>query len=133
MVLDLDCVRDVLLTVERLSEFDSSMSYKPLSVEDIHGALPGYPLHIVYYTLLKLEDAGYIYALNGNPKKLVQQYDLRAFTVLDLTFSGSEYLNAVRSPDSWNKIKPYARDLTFEGIKFALGKLALKAIPFLTS
>ena len=130
MTIDLECVRDVLLTIERLALFDSSLSYKPLSVKDIHEELPDYQIHIVYYTLLKLEEAGYIYTLNGNPKNISLPHNIQALTVLDLTFSGSEYLNAVRDQTVWGELKPFAKSLTLEGIKAAAIKLVLGALPF---
>lgn len=105
MKLNMDCIRDVLLKLEEETEFKSDFSYRSILAEDFCGKFEKYSPHEVYHTLLKLEEAGYIYTLNGNPKNINWSHNPKGLIVLDITFSGSEFLNTIRDPKAWRFVK----------------------------
>lgn len=83
MKLNYDCVRSVLLTVETIFE-----------------QLPKYEDNEILYTIEKLKEAGYINA--------ALQFAAGHFidgAVSSTTYSGHEYLDNIREPDVWRKVK----------------------------
>ena len=108
MRLDPNCVRSVLLELEE----------KPLGIylpEELEKSVESYGIENVEYTVIKLEEAGYIRA--GISKTLSSDYEI--FGIFDITFTGHEFLNSVRSPSVWERLK----DSTLDG-----GSACLKVI-----
>ena len=100
MKLNADCVRSVLLELEE----------KPLDnylPEDLSESVEKYGAENVEYTILKLQEAGYIHA--GITRTLSGDYEI--FGIFDITFQGHEFLNSIRSPSVWERLK----DSTLEG------------------
>lgn len=62
MKLNYDCVRSVLLTVEKSKTIDEELNINPLTVETIFEQLPKYEDNEILYTIEKLKEAGYINA-----------------------------------------------------------------------
>ena len=100
MKLNYDCVRSVLLTVEKSKTIDEELNLNPLAVETIFEQLPKYEDSEILYTIEKLKEAGYINA--------VLQFGAGHFidgAVSSITYSGHEYLDNIREPDVWRKVK----------------------------
>ena len=100
MKLNYDCVRSVLLTVEKSKTIDEELNLNPLTVETIFEQLPKYEDNEILYTIEKLKEAGYINA--------VLQFAAGHFiygAVSSITYSGHEYLDNIREPDVWRKVK----------------------------
>ena len=100
MKLNYDCVRSVLLTVEKSKTIDEELNLNPLAVETIFEQLPKYEDNEILYTIEKLKEAGYINA--------VLQFAAGHFidgTVSSITYSGHEYLDNIREPEVWRKVK----------------------------
>lgn len=100
MKLDAECVRSVLLELEE----------KPLGVylpDDLSESFSKYGMENVEYAILKLNEAGYIRA--GISETLSGDYEI--FGILDITFNGHEFLNSIRSPSVWERLK----DSTLDG------------------
>lgn len=100
MKLDAECVRSVLLELEE----------KPLGVylpDDLSESVSKYGMENVEYAILKLNEAGYIRA--GISETLSGDYEI--FGILDITFNGHEFLNSIRSPSVWERLK----DSTLDG------------------
>ena len=96
MKLNYDCVRSVLLTVEKSKTIDEELNLNPLTVEQ----LPKYEDNEILYTIEKLKEAGYINA--------ALQFAAGHFidgAVSSTTYSGHEYLDNIREPDVWRKVK----------------------------
>lgn len=100
MVLNPDCVRDVLLSIE------SCGFGERLTLEKLCEKAPQYSEEDLWYTCLKLEEGGYI--------------DLITFTALrmpmpgikeikSLTYQGHEFLDSVREDKNWGKVKLVAK------------------------
>lgn len=129
MKLNMDCVRDVLLELEKETEFRSDFSYRPILAGNFCRQFEKYAPHEVYHTLLKLEEAGYIYVLNSNPKNMNQPHNPQYMEILDLTFSGGQFLSSIKNQSVWNKISPFASGLTFDMIKRFAWEIISKNLP----
>lgn len=100
MKLNYDCVRSVLLTVEKSKTIDEELNINPLTVETIFEQLPKYEDSEILYTIEKLKEAGYINA--------ALQFAAGHFidgAVSSITYSGHEYLDNIREPEVWRKVK----------------------------
>ena len=100
MKLNYDCIRSVLLTVEKSKTIDEELNLNPLAVETIFEQLPKYEDSEILYTIEKLKEAGYINA--------ALHFAVGHFidgTVSSITYSGHEYLDNIREPEVWRKVK----------------------------
>lgn len=98
MKLNLDCIRDILICMEKqpLNE--------ELAFEDLVDALaPPYTSDIIEYTCLKLKEAGFIRA-----RTLSDCFSEDVVSVIDITFSGHQFLANIRSEKTWHKVKHIA-------------------------
>ena len=100
MKLNYDCVRSVLLTVEKSKTIDEELNLNPLAVETIFEQLPKYEDNEILYTIEKLKEAGYINAaLHFAAGHFIDG------AVSSITYSGHEYLDNIREPEVWRKVK----------------------------
>lgn len=100
MKLNYDCVRSVLLTVEKSKTIDEELNLNPLAVETIFEQLPKYEDSEILYTIEKLKEAGYINAaLHFAAEHFIDG------AVSSITYSGHEYLDNIREPEVWRKVK----------------------------
>lgn len=98
MVLNEDCVRDVLLKVEAAGLLDR------ITEETLHAKLPSYTEDEICYTCYQLGDAGYL-----DIRK--KRYILKASVyVTGLTYKGHQFLNQIRDDTIWAKVKKLAKD-----------------------
>ena len=100
MKLNYDCVRSVLLTVEKSKTIDEELNLNPLTVETIFEQLPKYEDNEILYTIEKLKEAGYI---NATIQFAAGHY-IDGF-ISSITYSGHEYLDNIRDPKVWRKVK----------------------------
>ena len=100
MVLNPDCVRDVLLCVEHCG-FGERMNLAKLQER-----LPDYTEEDLWYTCIKLEEGGYLDLMTAQylrmPIPSIKQIN-------DLTYSGHEFLNIIREQGTWDKVKCVAK------------------------
>ena len=100
MKLNYDCVRSVLLTVEKSKTIDEELNLNPLAVETIFEQLPKYEDSEILYTIEKLKKAGYINAaLHFAAGHFIDG------AVSSITYSGHEYLDNIRESEVWRKVK----------------------------
>lgn len=100
MKLNYDCVRSVLLTVEKSKTIDEELNINPVTVETIFEQLPKYEDSEILYTIEKLKEAGYINAaLHFAAGHFIDG------TVSSITYRGHEYLDNIREPEVWRKVK----------------------------
>lgn len=100
MRLNYDCARSVLLTVEKSKTIDEELNLNPLTVETIFEQFPKYEDNELLYTIEKLKEVGYINA--------ALQFAAGHFidgAVSSITYSGHEYLDNIREPEVWRKVK----------------------------
>lgn len=105
MKLDYDCVRDLLLEVEKL-DFGEYFSTKDLIAMNYSEDL-NYPTEALMYTAKILCDGGY---LEAEIEEVFQQpIEVNVCNIYSLTFKGHEYLNSVRDTSIWKKFKEIAK------------------------
>lgn len=94
MKLNLECVRDLMLTVESLANGEND----PFELcEDLPGQLQPYIFEEVEYHLHQCCDAGYI--------ELGNQYIDGSCEIYGLTWRGHDALAAIMNPDAYHKAK----------------------------
>lgn len=100
MVLDPDCVRDVLLSVEACSFGER------ITLDSLGNKLPKYSAETLWYTCLKLQEGGYLDLISARvmrmPMPAIQQ-------IKGLTFNGHEFLDSIREDGNWGKVKSVAK------------------------
>lgn len=110
MVLDPDCVRDVLLSVE------ASSFGERITLNSLRDKIPQYSEETLWYTCLKLQEGGYLDLISAPvmrmPMPAIQQ-------IKGLTFYGHEFLDSIREDGNWGKVKSVAK----EAGTFSIGSL----------
>lgn len=118
MVLSSDCIRDVLIAVEKMQQYvtneDGEIVKKDLLIGDLYSALPMYSKEDVYYTLFSLDQAGLV-----SISTRWASDSLYSCAINYLTFSGHEFLAKIRDADRWHGIKkalPAIRNYSLDAI-----------------
>lgn len=116
MKLKIECVKDVMEELEGLPIGAHTLGSFKNSIAK-HGQ------EDVLYTVTKLSEAKYI---NG---EYLRTLDGRAHfgSIYDLTFSGHEFLNSIRTPGVWERIKGAAGDGGTACLK-AIGDVAMEML-----
>ena len=101
MKLDLNCVRDSLLTLEKWLVLNDQLEFIFLDLNEImeSAEMQKYTKPDVAYTLVMLEEAGFI--------KAVIDYGCDEISELDVirhTYQGHQFLETIRPKDTWDKI-----------------------------
>lgn len=110
MKMNLDCMRDILLAVESLG-FDATLNFNDLAEK-----LPDYSEEELHYGCAKLYEAKLIVLVNFDIDGSIIP---RTHEILDITFSGHEFLAKIRDKNRWSKIKSGAsaiRDYSLSAI-----------------
>lgn len=94
MKLNPECMRDILLSMEDV-EYQKS-----LPVEQLYSSLTDYSQDEINYSVLKLEEAGFIDAT-------LIPYDggILVIEINDITYRGHEFLADIRSDSIWQNVK----------------------------
>ena len=96
MKLDPNCIRDILLEIEK-QPFQSTLSVSKLSE-----TLKKYDKDEISYCCLKLYEANYI---DITTVTMCGSYMPGIKSINDITFDGHEFLNNIRSDSVWNNVK----------------------------
>ena len=101
MKLDINCIRDVLLSLEEHLVLDENLKYNDLTIQSLYskGDLEQYTLQDVAYTVSILEEAGFI---DGSIKLINKQIYFSSIT--SLTFEGHQFLDSIRPTPIWKKV-----------------------------
>ncbi len=100
MKLNYDCIRSVLLYLEKAVTIDNDLKIVIVRVEDIFEELPKYENNEILYSLSKLNEAGYINAqLRFASGSFVDGY------VSGITYAGHDFLEKVRDNKTWTNVK----------------------------
>ena len=100
MKLNYDCARSVLLTVEKSKTIDEELNLNPLTLETIFEQFPKYEDNEILYTIENLKEVGYI-----NATVSFAAGHFIEGTVSCITYSWHEYLDNIREPEVWRKVK----------------------------
>lgn len=110
MKLDISCIRDILLFLESepflITNDSGDIEVSGVWFPQIRKALPQYPQEQIYYTLARLDEAGFL--------DLSTQWagdSMNLCCVNYITFSGHEFLEKVRPPTVWEKTSGIAGKL----------------------
>jgi hypothetical protein len=116
MKLNHDCIRDLLLFLENNLTINSFGEHNEIQIKYITAKeeLEKYSKEDIYYSSIKLVEAEFLNALYKN----ALADDL---IITDITWNGHDYINSIRDPKVWSKIKEKAGDLS--NIAFDLVKL----------
>lgn len=107
MQLNPDCIRDILFTVE-------SMDYGTVyTLSKLCEKLHDYSEEELNYHCLQLIDAG---LLNAKAINVMGCVTPQTWRILDLTYSGHQFLADVRSDTTWNKTKNIAKSVGSESL-----------------
>lgn len=102
MKLDCDCVREILIEVEK-KPFHTS-----LTLDDLYEAIPRFSSDEIEYCCLKLNEANF---LNLITVPIRGQLTHGIKSINDLTFYGHEFLSDIRNDSTWNKTKEIAKNI----------------------
>lgn len=100
MKLNIDCMRDILLSME------SADYQQSLDIDELHEKLKQYPPDDIDYSIIKLEEAGFI-------KALIREYNngIAIISINDITYNGHQFLSDIRSDSVWDKIKAISKEI----------------------
>lgn len=118
MILNPDCIRAVLLEVEKswkIEEYDNVLQMGSINIEDLYKALPKYSKADIFYAAYNLDQIGYLdlsitWADGGIPYYCVINH---------MNYAGREFLDQIRDNKHWGLIK--------KGLS-AVGNYSLNAI-----
>ena len=101
MKLDINCVRDTLITLESWLVLNDNLEFLCLGLDEINKSseMLKYTKPEVAYTLVLLKEAGFIEARVDYSSGRIYELD-----VIRLTFSGHQFLDTIRPQSTWNKI-----------------------------
>lgn len=101
MKLDLDCIRDTLITLEKWLVLNDELQFVYLSLEEIckSSEMLKYSKPDIAYTLVMLKEADFINAIIDYGCDGICELD-----VFRLTFTGHQFLDTIRPQPTWNKI-----------------------------
>lgn len=114
MKLDLNCMRDVLLYLEEWLVLDDDLNFHTLDISDLckGGILLKYHASDIAYTVIKLEEAGFITAS-------IQYVSGQIYWIgiSSLTFEGHQFLDTIRPASTWDKILSICDKTELKSIK----------------
>lgn len=118
MVLNVDCVRDVLLCVENSQEVfvndDGNVAKGTLWIDSVYDALPQYSKADIFYALYNLDQAGYV-----SIKVHWLAGCVNSCAINHMTYAGHEFLEKIRPETVWEKTT---------GIAGKVGSFSLKTL-----
>lgn len=105
MQLNPDCIRDILLTVEKHATFDDDVEPKDFVAD---GLPQKYGEQQLLYHIRQASEAGLLDRVD---------YFAIGFSIRDLTPKGHEFLANIRSDNNWNKTKEVAAKVGSTSLK----------------
>lgn len=114
MILDHECVRSVLLEVEKCG-MQERITFRLLC-----DRLPDYPTDTIWYTCLKLDEGGFLDIITASQLRMVMP---SVVEVKCLTYQGHEFLDTIRENGTWAKVKDTAKKAGVFSLE-SLGKIA---------
>lgn len=101
MKLNVDCIRDILLTVESVTNFSTPMEYHTELLN--YNLLEKYSNEDIQYHIKQCDLSGLL--------TKVHWYLDGSCTIIDLSPEGHKFLSDIRSDNNWNKTKSIAKDI----------------------
>lgn len=107
MKLDLKCVRDILMLCEDFDFLSYDLEWVPLSLHYFLQKLPCYKKNQIAYTLIQLDEAGYI-----NAQSVCYDDGIGDIFVERLTYAGHELIDTIRPKSVWDKMSKTISELS---------------------
>lgn len=128
MHLNYDCLRDVLIALEKLLNVKAgdSFTFSLVSVQDLmqDPDIIGYRVEDVFYCVHNLEQAGFVDACISRSGIYVHE-----FAVMDITYAGHMFLRSIQDVTIWSLLKKRigpALTVSLPVLQEIAGKLALQ-------
>lgn len=103
MKLNPDCIRDVMLEIEKRHKVtideENNASFEMLWIDELYEALPKHSKEDIFYTLYNLDQAGYVSISTDEGDDAVTMCAINY-----MTYSGHEFLEKIRTPKVWKHI-----------------------------
>lgn len=101
MKLDLNCIRDTLITLENRLVLNDDLEFVYLDLDEIHKSsdMLKYSRAEIAYTLVILEEADFIEAIIDYASNEIDELD-----IIRLTYKGHQFLDTIRPQSMWDKI-----------------------------
>ncbi len=112
MKLSPDCIRDILIIMEE-QPFKKQMDF-----DDLVPLLSSYSSDDIEYTCLKLKEAGFIHAITASDFT-----GETVVTLLDITYTGHQFLNDIRSDTVWSNVKEVSKKVGSQSVS-AISQIA---------
>lgn len=117
-----DCIRDVLLYLEKNLIISEELEFKHIDLDSLVEALTDYPRQDIFYSVYNLNDIGFINAM-------IQYGDGHVYSCLitNINYEGHEFIKNIRDNNIWNKTKSIADKLGSNSLE-ALFKISSNII-----
>ena len=101
MKLNLNCVRDTLITLENWLVLNDDLEFEYLGLDEIlkSSDMIKYSRAEAAYTLIILKEAGFIQMVIDYGSNEISELD-----VIRFTYQGHRFLDTIRPKDTWDKI-----------------------------
>lgn len=130
MHLNYDCLRDVLIVLEKLLDVraDDSFEFSMVSIQMVmrDPDIAGYQIEDVFYCIHNLEQAGYVDACIVRSGTYVHEC-----AVTDITYSGHMFLRSIRDETIWSMVKKRfgpSISASLPAVQQVAGKLILQSL-----
>lgn len=101
MVLNLKCIRDTLLALERCLVLNDELEFVGQNLDELRksGELLQYSRSDLAYTLVLLTEADFVESYIDYADDVIEE-----LTVIRLTYKGHQFLDSIRPDSLWKKI-----------------------------
>lgn len=104
MILDISCVRDILICLETHPFLNQELEYQYVDLPDLEQLLSSrnndYPRSQITYTVSKLKEANFIHVSIIKTETCIAN-----FLISSITFEGHQFLDTIRPDSVWEKIR----------------------------
>lgn len=112
MILNYDCIRDIIKYCEKEIVLDEEGVLSKINPDMLYSALPSFSKQDIDYSVKYMIEAdiidGYI------PK--YDNYDIPTFYISDITVNGYNFLEKIKNDTAWNKTKDISKQIGVHSI-----------------
>lgn len=117
-MINIDCVRDLLLTIDRTQQHKPNGHARPWKLRRNLDTPPlsEYPQQVVFDAAKYLLEEGLI-KINALTPDSAKSMAPRCYVVHEITSTGYDFLAAIQKPDLWTRLKARGSDIAKISIK----------------
>ena len=120
-----DLAREILLNIE---ENWGANGPSQSQLENLGMLAPGTPMDSIHYHLRKLNEAGFIVLVLTSIRSKSDEPDMLHRYPASLTYAGHQFLDDIRDPGRWQKIKKITGPVGFTTMKALMPEIVKKVI-----